>query len=109
MKKVVEYKVTGKEWEEAQNKAFEKLNKKAKIDGFRPGHAPKEIFFKKYGKEALYHDAAEIVLEDPKLPQSAAAELKELIATQPFDERRVCNCARNHLLELIHSFLFLNL
>ena len=57
--KNIEVKVEGKEWEEAMDKAFKKANKKAKIDGFRPGKAPKDIFLKKYGKEALYMDAAD--------------------------------------------------
>ena len=35
----------------ALDKAFTKANAKAKIDGFRPGHAPKDVFLKKYGKE----------------------------------------------------------
>ena len=46
MEKEVNIKIEGKEWEEALDKAFEKANKKAKIDGFRPGHAPKEGIFK---------------------------------------------------------------
>ncbi len=45
-----------------------------------------------------------LVLDDPKLSQSAAAELRALIEADTFDERRVCNCARNHLLELIGTF-----
>ena len=63
MEKEVNIKIEGKEWEEALDKAFEKANKKAKIDGFRPGHAPKEVFLKKYGKESLYMDAADLVLD----------------------------------------------
>ena len=62
--KEIEVKIEGKEWEEALNKAFEKANKKAKIDGFRPGKAPKDVFIKKYGKEVLYQDAADLVLEN---------------------------------------------
>lgn len=53
-------KIEGKEWEDALDKAYDKASKKAKIDGFRPGKAPKEIFLKKYGKESLYMDAANI-------------------------------------------------
>lgn len=56
-------KIDGKEWEEAQNKAFVERNKKAKIDGFRPGKAPKEVFLKQYGKESLYFDAANNLLQ----------------------------------------------
>lgn len=61
--KEIEIKIEGKEWEEAIDKAFEKANKKVKIDGFRPGKAPKDVFIKKYGKEVLFQDAADLVIE----------------------------------------------
>jgi len=61
--KTIDIKVEGKEWEEALDKAFVNANKKAKIDGFRPGKAPKEIFIKKYGEESLFMDAADIALQ----------------------------------------------
>ena len=57
-------KIEGEEWEKAQDKAFLKRNKNAKIDGFRPGHAPKDVFIKHYGKESLYFDAADSLLND---------------------------------------------
>jgi len=57
-------KIEGKEWEDALDKAFVEANKKAKIDGFRPGKAPKAVFIKKYGKESLFMDAADLVLND---------------------------------------------
>ena len=57
--KEIEIIIEGKEWEEALDKAFKKANKKAKIDGFRPGKAPKDVFIKHYGKESLYMDAAD--------------------------------------------------
>ena len=57
-------KVEGKEWEEAVEKSFQKANKTAKIDGFRPGKAPRNVFEKKYGKESLYMDAVDIILQD---------------------------------------------
>ena len=47
---------------------------------------------------------AELVLEDPKLPEFAADEIKAALADSPFNERRVCNLARNHLLALIGTF-----
>lgn len=47
---------------------------------------------------------ARIVLEDPKLPPESARELKSLIESEPFDERRVCNFARNSLLAAIGTF-----
>lgn len=60
--KDIEIKIEGKEWEEALDKAFNKANAKVKIDGFRQGKAPKEVFLKHYGKESLYFDAADMVI-----------------------------------------------
>ncbi len=62
--KEITIKIEGKAWQDALDQAFEKANKKAKIDGFRPGKAPKDVFIKKYGKESLFLDAADIVLND---------------------------------------------
>ena len=61
--KEVKVKIEGKEWKEALEKAFVKANKKAKIDGFRPGKAPKDMFIKKYGIESLYMEAGDLVIE----------------------------------------------
>lgn len=49
-------------------------------------------------------EITKVLLKDPKLPQDAAAELTCLLTAQPFDELRLCNCARNHLLTLIGTF-----
>lgn len=46
----------------------------------------------------------EILLEDPKLPLEEAAELTKLLSEVPFDERRICNAARNSLLKIIGTF-----
>ena len=46
----------------------------------------------------------EILLKDPKLPKDAAEELRFLLEQEPFDELRVCNVARNHLLKIIGTF-----
>ena len=64
MKKVINYKVEGEQWTNAQDKAFEKLNKTAKIDGFRPGHAPKNIFIKKYGEQEILLEAADELIKE---------------------------------------------
>ena len=56
--------VEGKEWQDALDKAFKEKNKKAKIDGFRPGKAPKDVFIKHYGIESLFIDAGDLVLEN---------------------------------------------
>lgn len=57
-------KIEGTEWEQAIDKAFKENNRKAKIDGFRPGKAPKDVFIKNYGKESLMLDAADGLLQD---------------------------------------------
>ena len=45
-----------------------------------------------------------ILLEDPKLPQETADQLKNLLTADPFDEKRICNLARNALLNIIGTF-----
>ena len=52
-------KIEGEEWTSSLDKAFKKKNKEVKIDGFRKGNAPKEIFIKKFGIESLYMDAVD--------------------------------------------------
>lgn len=54
---VKEIKIEGKEWEKCLDAAFKKKNKDVKIDGFRKGATPKDIFIKKLGIESLYMDA----------------------------------------------------
>lgn len=63
MKEVI-IKIEGEDWEKALDKAFKKLNKEAKIDGFRPGKAPKDVYIKKYGMTSLYMEAAESCLNE---------------------------------------------
>ena len=53
MKQELNFKIEGKEWVSLQDEAFNKLNKDAKIDGFRPGKAPRAMFEKKYGKQEI--------------------------------------------------------
>lgn len=48
-----------KEWVSALDATFKKKNKEVKIDGFRKGTAPKEIYIKKFGIESLYMDAVD--------------------------------------------------
>ena len=58
----VEVKIDGKEWEAALDEAFKEKQKTVKVDGFRVGKVPRSVFEKKFGKEALLLDAADIVL-----------------------------------------------
>ena len=62
--KEIVIKVEGEKWEKALDKAFQKANAKAKIDGFRPGKAPKNVFIKHYGIESLFMDASNYAVED---------------------------------------------
>ena len=55
--------VKGKEWEELQDLAFEKVNKDAKIDGFRAGKAPRSMYEKKYGKQDILFEAADMAVK----------------------------------------------
>ena len=61
MKKDISYKVTGKEWDEAKDKAFNKLNAKHTIDGFRQGKAPRSIFEKKFPGEIVMEAANNLI------------------------------------------------
>lgn len=47
------------EWVKTLDTIFKKKNKEVKIDGFRKGTAPKEIFLKNFGIESLYGDAVD--------------------------------------------------
>ena len=61
--KEVVIKIEGSEWEDALDKAFKKANAKAKIDGFRPGKAPKDVYLKHYGIESLFMEASNFAVE----------------------------------------------
>lgn len=58
----IEIKIEGKEWKDALDKSFEKNVKNVKVDGFRKGKVPRNIFEKKFGKGYLYEEAINIVL-----------------------------------------------
>ena len=57
-------KIDKKRFEEAIDKAFEKKKSNIKLDGFRQGKVPKDVYFKKMGKETLYMDALDILLPE---------------------------------------------
>lgn len=76
MKKEINYVAKKEEWKEAQEKELNKVTKKVKIDGFRPGKAPRDMVMKKYGADIMI-DAANslidkeyrrIILEDKIIP-----------------------------------------
>ena len=63
MKKQVNYKVNGEEWKEAKDKAVNKLVKKVKIDVFREGKVPRNVFEKKYGTGDIISEAMEDLVQ----------------------------------------------
>ena len=73
-------KIEGQEWQDALDKAFKNANKNAKIDGFRPGKAPKDMFIKKYGIESLFMDAGDLVIEKAFQTALKGNEDLELVA-----------------------------
>ena len=64
MKKIVNYKVNGKEWNEAKTRAFTKLSKKIKVDGFREGKVPRSVFEKKFGTGDIISEAMEEMVQE---------------------------------------------
>lgn len=59
----IEIKLDSK-WVDALDKAFKKKNKEVKVDGFRKGCAPKDVYIKKFGIESLYMDAVDTAIQD---------------------------------------------
>ncbi len=55
---------SGDTWAEALDKAYEKNKDSVKVDGFREGNVPKNVFLKKFGYESLYSDAIDYLLEN---------------------------------------------
>jgi TrmH family RNA methyltransferase len=63
-----------------------------------------EYSFKQMSRAEYTKTITKILLQDPKLPLGAAEEINLLLNAEPFDELRLCNCARNHLLAIIGTF-----
>ena len=63
MKKQINYKVSGEEWSKAKDKAFVKVSKNAKVDGFRQGKVPRNVFEKKYGTGDIVRSAMEDLID----------------------------------------------
>jgi len=81
MKQELEFKIEGKEWVSLQDEAFNKLNKDAKIDGFRAGKAPRAMFEKKYGKQEIIFEASDMAIK--KEYERILAEGKILPVIEP--------------------------
>lgn len=81
MKKTINFKVENEKWVKAQEKAFNKLNKTAKIDGFRPGKAPRSVFEKKYGEKEILLEASDSLVREKYL--DIIKTEKEMPITEP--------------------------
>ena len=66
MKNVKEFetKIEGKAWSDALDKAFNTKKKDLKVEGFRKGNCPKDIYIKKFGIETLFMDAVDNCIND---------------------------------------------
>ena len=74
-------KIDGEAWTKALDTAFNKKQKTAKVDGFRKGKVPRDIYEKHFGKESLFIDAADTVLQDAYT--KAMEESKLIPVVQP--------------------------
>ena len=58
----LEISITPEEYSAAQDAAFRKLSRNAKIKGFRPGKVPRKIFESTYGTGAIIENALDDLL-----------------------------------------------
>ncbi len=77
----VTVKLESEDWKKILDDTFKKKNKEVTIEGFRKGHAPKDIFIKHFGIEALYMDAIDAAL--PKAYTKALSENSLVPACEP--------------------------
>ena len=87
--KEVSIKIEGKEWEEALDKAFKKINATKTIDGFRKGKAPKNIFLKKYGIESLFMEASNLCVDSAYKKMIDENSKLEIVAQPILDIRSI--------------------
>ena len=74
----IEISIEGKNWKDAIDKAFAKKQKNAKVDGFRKGKVPKNIYERKYGKDYLI-DAADLVAHEAYVKALTDSKLEPIV------------------------------
>lgn len=79
--KTIKITVDGESWQECLDKAFDKKKKDIKVDGFRKGAVPKDIYIKKVGVETLFMDACDIAINERY--ESTLKEADVTLACEP--------------------------
>ncbi|MFS5477885.1 trigger factor [Streptococcus agalactiae] len=78
---IITFTISQDEIKPALDQAFNKVKKDLNVPGFRKGHIPRTVFNQKFGEEALYENALNLVL--PKAYEAAVAELGLDVVAQP--------------------------
>ena len=68
-------KIDGDAWKKALDKVFKEKQKTVKVDGFRKGKVPRAVYEKKFGRESLYFDAANELLQEAYMKVMSDNEL----------------------------------
>ena len=75
----VPVKIEGEQWTKALDKSFAQKQKTAKVDGFRTGKVPRDIYEKHYGKESLFLEAADLLLQEAYLKAMEDSKLVPVV------------------------------
>ena len=90
----IKIEISGEDWKKVLDDTFKKVIKTVKIDGFRPGKAPREVFEKKYGKASLVAEAVEGKMQDAYKEAlekfKGDAIMQPTVAIEKADEEGVC-------------------
>lgn len=78
----VTFDVTPEKFNEALDKAFEKVGKNVQIPGFRKGHISREMFNKHFGEAALYETALDVLCDDYSKEVFANKEIASRVVSQ---------------------------
>ena len=79
--KTIKITVDGESWQNCLDKAYDKKKKDIKVDGFRKGAVPKDIYIKKVGVETLFKDACDIAINERY--ESTLKEADVTLACEP--------------------------
>ena len=79
--KTIKITVDGESWQNCLDKAYDKKKKDIKVDGFRKGAVPKDIYIKKVGVETLFMDACDIAINERY--ESTLKEADVTLACEP--------------------------